>query len=370
MLCVNCLFSLHARIVLMYARKRGSLVNNLPANVLPVTYNSQSSYSADDLPRSVVMTINQGSPVKSMDFHPVQQILLLGVAYSKYMVHIYLYLDGDDIRNHLEIEAHVGSVNDLAFSYSNKQLCVVTCGEDRLIKVWDAVTGAKQHGFEGHEAPFFFSTATDGKIKVWIYGNLVRGVDYDAPGLSSTMMAYSADGKRLFSFGTNKEGESYLVEWNQLGGAVKRTYHGLGKRPGGVVRFDTTKNRFLAAGEEFMVKFWDMDNEDILTITDALGGLPASPCIRFNKEGVLLAVSTSDSSIKILANACRQMYRIAPRAHVRRADREATWDHAYASVSEQLTVVAVKQSGEEEGQLKQGLGKLGGENSASFNHAQ
>ena len=31
--------------------------------------------------------------------------------------------------------------------------------------------------------------------------------------------------------------------------------------------------------------------------------LQASPCIRFNKEGILLAVSTNDNSVKILANA-------------------------------------------------------------------
>ncbi|KAK3436840.1 hypothetical protein EUGRSUZ_C01368 [Eucalyptus grandis] len=323
-------------------------VNNLPVNILPVTYNNQShgqsSYSSDDLPKNVVATLSQSSPVKSMDFHPVQQILLLvgtnmgdvivwevgsrtritqrnfkvwdlgtcsmavqaslasdytasvnrvmwspdgtlfGVAYSKHMVHIYSYHGGDDIRNHLEIEAHGGSVNDLAFSYPNKQLCVVTCGEDRLIK-------------------FIFSTATDGKIKAWLYDNMGSRVDYDAPGHSSTMMAYSADGTRLFSCGTNKEGESYLVEWNESEGAVKRTYHGLGKRSGGVVQFDTTKNRFLAAGDEFMVKFWDMDNNNMLTSTEADGGLPASPCIRFNKEGILLAVSTSDNSVKILANA-------------------------------------------------------------------
>lgn len=57
-------------------------VNNLPVNILPVAYGSQnhgqSSYSSDDLPKTVVMTLNQGSSVKSMDFHPVQQILLLG----------------------------------------------------------------------------------------------------------------------------------------------------------------------------------------------------------------------------------------------------------------------------------------------------
>ncbi|KAL6974159.1 Topless-related protein 4, partial [Sarracenia purpurea var. burkii] len=106
----------------------------------------------------------------------------------------------------------------------------------------------------------------------------------------------------LFSCGTNKEGDSYLVEWNESDGAVKRTYHGLGKRSVGVVQFDTTKNRFLAAGDEFMIKFWDMDNVNLLTTTDAENGLLASPCIRFNKEGILLAVSTNDNGIKILAN--------------------------------------------------------------------
>ncbi|XVF48064.1 hypothetical protein PTKIN_Ptkin03bG0160700 [Pterospermum kingtungense] len=356
-------------------------VNNLLVNILPVPYagqsHGQSSYSPDDLPKTVVMTLSQGSAVKSMDFHPVQQILLLvgtnvgdvmvwevgsgekiahknfkvwdpsacsmplqaslandytisvncvmwspdgalfGVAYSKHIVHIYSYHGGDDLRNHLEIEAHAGSVNDLAFSYPNKQLCVVTCGEDRVIKVWDATSGAKQYTFEGHEAPvysicphhkeniqFIFSTATDGKIKAWLYDNMGSRVDYNAPGQSSTKMAYSADGTRLFSCGTNKEGESFLVEWNESEGAVRRTYFGLGKRSAaGVVQFDTTKNRFLAAGDEFMVKFWDMDNVNPLTSTPADGGLPPSPCIRFNKEGTLLAVSTDDNGVKVLANS-------------------------------------------------------------------
>ncbi|KAE8657881.1 Protein TOPLESS [Hibiscus syriacus] len=354
-------------------------VNNLSVNILPVPYagqtHGQSSYSLDDLPKTVVMTLSQGSSVKSMDFHPVQQILLLvgtnigdimvwevgsgeriahktfkvwdlstcsmplqaslakdytfsvnrvvwspdgalfGVAYSKHIVHIYSYHGGDDLRNRLEIEAHVGSVNDLAFSYPNKQLCVVTCGDDRFIKVWDAVSGAKMHTFEGHEAPvysicphhkeniqFIFSTATDGKIKAWLYDNMGSRVDYNAPGQSSTTMAYSADGTRLFSCGTNK-GKSFLVEWNESEGAVKRTYFGLGKRSVGVVQFDTTKNRFLAAGDEFTVKFWDMDNLNLLTSTPADGGLPPSPCIRFNKEGTLLAVSTDDNGVKILANS-------------------------------------------------------------------
>ncbi|XP_058111439.1 protein TPR3-like [Magnolia sinica] len=353
---------------------------NLPVNILPVTYpgqnHGQSLYSPDDLPKNVARTLIQGSSPMSMDFHPIQQTILLvgtnvgdvglwevgsrerlvlrnfkvwdlgacsmplqtamikepgvsvnriiwnpdgtlfGVAYSRHIVQIYSYHGGDDIRQHLEIEAHVGGVNDLAFSHPNKQLCVITCGDDKTIKVWDAATGTRQYTFEGHEAPvysvcphykeniqFIFSTALDGKIKAWLYDNLGSRVDYDAPGHWCTTMAYSADGSRLFSCGTSKDGESYIVEWNESEGAVKRTYQGFRKRSLGVVQFDTTRNRFLAAGDEFLIKFWDMDNVNLLTTIDADGGLPASPRIRFNKEGTLLAVSANENGIKILANA-------------------------------------------------------------------
>lgn len=83
---------------------------------------------------------------------------------------------------------------------------------------------------------------------------------------------------RLFSCGTSKDGESYIVEWNESEGAVKRTYQGFRKRSSGVgvVQFDTTKNRFLAAGDDFSIKFWDMDNVQLLTSIDADGGLPVS----------------------------------------------------------------------------------------------
>ena len=42
----------------------------------------------------------------------------------------------------------------------------------------------------------------------------------------------------------------------------------------GVVQFDTTRNRFLAAGDEFLIKFWDMDNVNLLIAINADGGLP------------------------------------------------------------------------------------------------
>ncbi|KAK6288587.1 hypothetical protein POUND7_000128 [Theobroma cacao] len=334
------------------------------------------AWSLDDLPRTVALTMHQGSTVTSMDFCPSQQTLLLvgstngeitlwelgmrerlatkpfkiwemstcsmtfqalmvndatisvsrvtwspdgsfvGVAFSKHLIHLYAYPGPNDLIPRLEIDAHVGGVNDLAFAHPNKQLCIVTCGDDKLIKVWDSMTGQKVFNFEGHDAPvysicphhkeniqFIFSTAVDGKIKAWLYDNMGSRVDYDAPGHWCTTMLYSADGSRLFSCGTSKDGESFLVEWNESEGAIKRTYVGFRKKSAGVVSFDTTQNHFLAAGEDSQIKFWDMDNINLLTFTDAEGGLPSLPRVRFNKEGNLLAVTTADNGFKILANA-------------------------------------------------------------------
>ncbi|CAL5413645.1 unnamed protein product [Camellia sinensis] len=88
---------------------------------------------------------------------------------------------------------------------------------------------------------------------------------------------------------------------NESEGVIKRTYSGFRKKSVGVVQFDTTQNHFLAVGEDQQIKFWNMDNNDILTYMDAEGGLPSLPRLRFNKEGNLLAVTTADNGIKILA---------------------------------------------------------------------
>lgn len=62
--------------------------------------------------------------------------------------------------------------------------------------------------------------------------------------------------------------------WNGM--TLKEPYIGLGKQSVGVVQFDTAKNRFLAVGDECIVKFWDMDNVNLLATTDAEGELLVS----------------------------------------------------------------------------------------------
>ncbi|PON90085.1 Topless family [Trema orientale] len=332
---------------------------------------------SDDLPHTVVVIFKQGSEVKSLDFHPVQQTLLLagtvngdfsiwevgrkdwlvsqnftiwdlescsskfqnecfadnfttsvncvrwspdgalfGVAHSKHIVHLYFYHGGDVLRQHLEIDAHFGNVYDIAFSHQTEEaLYVITCGEDMTVKMWKAVyTGDKispVRTFRGHEAPvysvcsyqidpkYIFSVDANGKIKAWVNCDLLYSHDA-AP--SWGRMVCTVDG-RLFLCGTSKDGNSYLVEWDHNdGGNVKQIYNGLRKRSASIVQFDTANSRYLAAGDDYHVKFWDMDNKNMLTYTCAAGGLPSCPCVRFNKGGTLLAITTCEDGIKVLAN--------------------------------------------------------------------
>jgi hypothetical protein len=66
----------------------------------------------------------------------------------------------------------------------------------------------------------------------------------------------------------------------------------------GVVQFDTTRNRFLAAGDEFVIKIWDMDNTSLLTTIEADGGLPVS----FSPSRALLFVNYFFDQIKTCSN--------------------------------------------------------------------
>ncbi|KAL1814466.1 hypothetical protein ACET3Z_017040 [Daucus carota] len=332
-------------------------LNNDPINILPLGQtHPHTSYSSDELPMTVVDELSYHSSVTTMDFHPLQQTLLLvgtntgdivmsevgnrnmyaiqrfkvkdirkcsaslqaslakdptmsvncvkwnsdgtvfGVAYSKSFVHV--YYGREYFLCHQEIEAHVGYVSDLAFSHPNKQLCIITCGEDKAIRVWNAATGAMQYHLEGHEAPvysvcphhhkqnqFIISNSVDGKIKAWLYDKKGPRFTADAPGQSCTRMASSADGTRVFSCGTSKDGETHIVEWDILKGAVKRSYIGLGKQATGVVQFDTMNNRFLVAGDEFFIKFWDIENVNLFAATTAHGGSDNSVIILGNKKG-------------------------------------------------------------------------------------
>jgi hypothetical protein len=64
---------------------------NLPVNMLPVTYPQSHNYQQDDFHKAVARTLSQGSAPMSMDFHPLQQTLLLG----KFLPMLFYYVSSD-----------------------------------------------------------------------------------------------------------------------------------------------------------------------------------------------------------------------------------------------------------------------------------
>uniref|UniRef100_A0A7N1A9E8 CTLH domain-containing protein n=1 Tax=Kalanchoe fedtschenkoi TaxID=63787 RepID=A0A7N1A9E8_KALFE len=346
----------------------------------------------DQLPLTVVMSVSHDSAVSSMDFHPAELGLLLvgtasggvmiwdlisrkmlmqrefriwdvetssmsmqaamadsctpsvnrvkwssdgshfGVAYSKFIVHIYTCRGREDsIEDFLEIEAHPGSVNDVAFAnQSDQHPWVITCGDDKTVKVWESFTGGLKYCFQGHEAPVYavcsqrldddhqvlFSTDARGTVRVWLYEDPPSARTFVAPHYVVAKITFSADGGRMFLGGTSQNGVSCIVELDESDGSMKHAYEGLAMPSVGFVQYDVAKGGYLAAVDEHMVKFWGVDDGSLLKMTDAGGELPTSPCMGLDKEGTFMAVTTSGNGIKILANAAgkRILHTMAKRA--------------------------------------------------------
>jgi hypothetical protein len=141
--------------------------------------------------------------------------------------------------------------------------CSWTVVHQNALQCWWMQVSEEQH-FNGNKLSFF------------ICAFIIKGVESASQKNRYMNWKICRSNFRLFSCGTSKDGESFLVEWNESEGAIKRTYSGFRKKSDGVVQFDTTRNHFLAAGEENQIKFWDMDNVNVLASIDAEGGLPVS----------------------------------------------------------------------------------------------
>ncbi|KAM7278645.1 hypothetical protein ACFE04_005779 [Oxalis oulophora] len=269
------------------------------------------------------------------------------VAFSKHIFHLYSYQNANIVQPHLEIDAHIGGVNDLAFSTPHKQLLVISCGDDMAVKVWDVKSGSRMYSFESHNAPvfslcshikenvdFLLSNSVDGKIKVWLFENSEAKVDFDGPAQGPSRMIY-ADSTRIFSSGVGKDGKSFLLEYHEGEGSIIREYQGFSEGSLSPKIFDTTQGWFLAVGDDHAVKIWEMDSVELKTIIDAGGDLPENPFVRFNKEGTLLAVAAKENLIKILATEDYLQSLLKPESSV----------HLSTVLSDSPNKVAPRQSG-------------------------
>ncbi|KAL9675098.1 hypothetical protein QQ045_003298 [Rhodiola kirilowii] len=333
----------------------------------------------DDLPRTVVMSMNHDSTITSMDFNPKHQGLLLAgtdtgnvymwdvsrkqitfqesfeiwdlelrpkslkswypgrasppvtrvkwrpdgihfaIAFTKHFVHVYGYTDNNRApQKYSEIDAGKGRVYDVAFTNHNNEPWIITCGDDKFIKVWHFQRAQLIYKFEGHEHPVYslcpqqfmghqaiFAADAGGNIKIWLHDNRECISTFSTPESVVANIAFSADGSRMFICGTNENGHLCIAELNLNDCSIKRAYKGLAEPSVSFVHFDIAKDKYLAAVDGNVVKFWDVDHSDLMTMTATGGGIRTHglACIKFNKDGTLLAVATHENGIIIFANA-------------------------------------------------------------------
>ncbi|KAE8796896.1 Topless-related protein 1 [Hordeum vulgare] len=62
---------------------------------------------------------------------------------------IYTFVPNGELRQQAEIDAHIGGVNDIAFSHTNKSLSIITCGDDKLIKPFQPVVSPSPNAIAG-----------------------------------------------------------------------------------------------------------------------------------------------------------------------------------------------------------------------------
>jgi WD40 repeat protein len=138
----------------------------------------------------------------------------------------------------------------------------VTCGFDRMVKVWDAVTD----------------------------GTLVR------PLAGSTSVVwhceFSPDGRRIL--GTAHDGHAFV--WDiATGAALAHVMHG---SPIWTGHFSSDGNRFVTVGLEGTVKVWDTLAGGLLVAHDAQGGKDA----RFTPDGQRLVAACGDGRLRVWRN--------------------------------------------------------------------
>lgn len=86
---------------------------------------------------------------------------------------------------------------------------------------------------------------------------------------------------RLFLCGTSRNGELHLVEWNEIEGSIKRLYNGTERQCFDDVHFDTTNNQFLVAVDESVIKFWDMNDVNLMMTVNVGKGLPVNNLLQY-----------------------------------------------------------------------------------------
>jgi guanine nucleotide-binding protein subunit beta-2-like 1 protein len=162
-------------------------------------------------------------------------------------------------------DAHLDWVSRVRFSPSAKQPLIVSCGWDKLVKVWNLNNCKLRYNLAGHGGPLYDVTISPD-------GSLCASGGKDG----TTMLWDVNDGKHLYSLDASSGVHSLVF---------------------------SPKNYWLCAATDTTIKIWDLENksvhDEIAAPVKGKGGLPWCTSLMWSPDGNTLFCGATDSNIYV-----------------------------------------------------------------------
>lgn len=283
--------------------------------------------------------------VNGVQFHPIRKVIVSAGADGA--VRIWGF-DGKEIQSFLN--AHEGSINDI--SINSKGDLLASAGADNTVKLWD-FEGKLLKTFEGHKSfvnsldfspneDKIVSASADSTLKLWgIDGKLlktfvghnaeVNSVQFSPNG--DTLISASADqtlklwsidglllrtfkghighiknacfshdGQKIASAGTDGKVKLWYIDGTEIQNFEVRS------GAANYVSFSSADKKIAVASIDNVITLWDVDEDDIKTFREDGSFKLTHVC--FSPDNQMMAVSTTDGTIKILSIDGREQKRI------------------------------------------------------------
>ncbi|MHC4434168.1 MAG: protein kinase domain-containing protein, partial [Planctomycetota bacterium] len=202
----------------------------------------------------------------------------------------------------MTLGSHNGSIYALAVSPDGKH--IASGGDDNVIKLWDAQTGAEVMTLRGHRAPVLAlafspdgrrlasgSESYDGTIMLWDARTGARLKTLRGQ-REIYALAFSPDGKRMAS----GSGDDTIKLWDVQTGAEVTTLSGHDHWVMAVA-FSPEGKRIASGSYDKTIKIWDAETGDALTTIVGHEGPVLS--VALSPDGELIASGGWDNGVKV-----------------------------------------------------------------------
>ena len=199
-----------------------------------------------------------------------------------------------------DFAGHAGAVSDLAVTRDGKTL--ITGGDDRTVRVWDADARKQVRSFQGHmtkvvavaargDGRQVASASEDGAIRLW---DLTAADDHTALTEAAGpvwAVAVSPDGKRAAAAGGDKTIRVYAPDTGKLEAAL--TGHTAAVT---ALAFFPDNNRLASAGGDRVVRVWDVAARKV--VKELSGHDSPVLAVALGPDGAWLASGAADRTAR------------------------------------------------------------------------